>query len=83
MPRILRVRATGPVEVAPQKRSVWICQCGLSQNKPYCDGSHVQVRDELPDRLYVYDELTQSKKLDIQNPQKLEDLVNSKPTEEG
>lgn len=77
MPRILRARETGPVEVPPQKRSVWICQCGLSQNKPYCDGSHVQVRDELPERLYVYDELTQSKKADVENPKKIEDLLKA------
>lgn len=33
-------RGREPIEVKPQKRSVWICACGLSRNFPYCDGSH-------------------------------------------
>jgi hypothetical protein len=34
---------------------VAVCQCGLSQNKPFCDGSHRVTRDEEPNKLYAYD----------------------------
>ncbi|MGC9071079.1 MAG: CDGSH iron-sulfur domain-containing protein [Acidilobus sp.] len=35
-------------------RELHICACGLSQNKPYCDGHHRLVKDEQPGRVYVY-----------------------------
>ncbi|MCI4460526.1 MAG: CDGSH iron-sulfur domain-containing protein [Acidilobus sp.] len=31
-----------------------ICACGLSQNKPYCDGHHRLTHDEGPGKVYVY-----------------------------
>ncbi len=55
MPRLIRHDATGPIEVKPQEKSVWICACGLTQNLPYCDGSHKPTRQEEPGKCYLYD----------------------------
>lgn len=55
MPRLVRLDATGPVRIDPQDKPVFICQCGLSQNLPYCDGGHKATKDEPADSLCVYD----------------------------
>ena len=55
MPRLVRCEGTGPQEVKPQDKSVWICMCGLSKSLPFCDGSHKAARKEEADKLYVYD----------------------------
>lgn len=57
MSRLIRHDAKGPaiIELAPGK-FIEICQCGLSRNKPFCDGSHSATKDELEHVLYAYDE---------------------------
>lgn len=55
MPRLIRHDATGPYEVPPQEKSVWVCGCGLSKNLPFCDGAHKTCRQEDRGKLYVYD----------------------------
>ncbi|MFA9479181.1 CDGSH iron-sulfur domain-containing protein [Phycisphaerales bacterium AB-hyl4] len=55
MPRLVRCDGTGPQEIKPQEKSVWICMCGLSKSLPTCDGSHKTARQEDPEKLYVYD----------------------------
>jgi CDGSH-type Zn-finger protein len=56
MPRLVRHDAEGPIRIEPQDKPIFICACGLSQNLPYCDGSHKTCRTtETPGTLYVYD----------------------------
>ena len=56
MPRLVPNSASGPIEIKPQKESVWICACGLSQNHPHCDGSHNTARKNEPaGKVCVYD----------------------------
>lgn len=58
MPRLVQFDANGPIEIPPQEGSVWVCACGLSQNFPYCDGSHTKCEraETDPQKIYVYDE---------------------------
>jgi CDGSH-type Zn-finger protein len=41
------IRITGNIllrdsrkDIMESPAEVWLCRCGRSQNKPYCDGSH-------------------------------------------
>ncbi|MEQ9616419.1 MAG: CDGSH iron-sulfur domain-containing protein [Phycisphaerales bacterium] len=56
MARIVRLEASGPIKVEPQDKPVWICGCGLSQNLPYCDGSHTACKNETEGKVYIYDD---------------------------
>jgi CDGSH-type Zn-finger protein len=56
MARMIRHEATGPIEVPPQDKSVWICACGLTKDAPFCDGSHkLAKQQEEAGKVYVYD----------------------------
>ena len=55
MPRLVRHDADTPYRIDPQEKPVFICACGLSQNLPYCDGSHKACASEPPGKLSVYD----------------------------
>lgn len=51
------------VEIGGEKK--WLCGCGLSENKPSCDGTHKTTRDEEDGKLYVYDKM--GKRVAVQN----------------
>lgn len=63
MTRLIKHTETGPIEIPPQEKSVWICACGLTQNTPFCDGSHKICKKgdgEEAGKLYIYnDEATE------------------------
>ncbi len=57
MARIVKHERNLPYEVPEgTELPLYICGCGLSKNKPFCDGSHRKTRDEADDGLYVYDD---------------------------
>jgi CDGSH-type Zn-finger protein len=56
MARLVKLDAQSPYEIAAgTELPVYICACGLSKNKPYCDGSHKKTRSETPGDVYEYD----------------------------
>ena len=61
MARLVRLTLTDPLKIdpktLPQDKILSICQCGLSQNYPFCDGSHKAARAEQPGTLSIYDKV--------------------------
>jgi len=56
MARVVRCDRNRPYLIQVGGQNVAICACGLSKNKPYCDGTHKITRDEEAGKLYAYDE---------------------------
>jgi len=59
MGRLVEHDATGPLkldesDVDPEKGDIAVCLCGLSEQYPFCDGSHRGTRDEDADTWYRY-----------------------------
>jgi CDGSH-type Zn-finger protein len=59
MGRLVDHDATGPrkldeSDIDPEKGDIAVCQCGLSAEYPFCDGTHRQTRDEDEDTCYRY-----------------------------
>lgn len=55
MARIVKHEEKSPMEVKVGEESKYICMCGLSANKPFCDGAHKQTADEEEGKLYSYE----------------------------
>ncbi|WP_158059186.1 CDGSH iron-sulfur domain-containing protein [Halorussus halophilus] len=52
---------TGPVrldesDIDDEYGDVAICLCGLSDERPFCDGSHRATEDEESEKLYKYED---------------------------
>ena len=62
MARIVKHEEKSPIEVKVGGESKWICMCGLSKNKPLCDGSHREIMDEEKGKLYEY---TNGKRIEV------------------
>lgn len=57
MGRLIRHDRAQPYQLKPEdvQEAVYLCACGLSRNKPFCDGSHKRTRGEEEGALYLYD----------------------------
>lgn len=56
MARIIHSDRDGPYRIDPQEKPVFICGCGLTQNWPFCDGTHKACVSEEEGKVYRYDE---------------------------
>lgn len=61
MAREVRHTATGPLKIDEddfddEKDNVALCLCGLSDDYPFCDGTHHATRDEKEDVVYRYED---------------------------
>lgn len=59
MSRLVELDATGPKkldesDLDPEKGDVAVCQCGLSEEFPFCDGSHRATKTETEGVCYRY-----------------------------
>lgn len=66
MGRLVLHGSQQPVEVKVGNESKWMCMCGLSKNKPFCDGSHKKTLDEKQHITYVYDKEGNRKEVESQ-----------------
>ncbi|MEM4297655.1 MAG: CDGSH iron-sulfur domain-containing protein [Nitrososphaerota archaeon] len=55
MARLVRHDAKKPYVIEIGGKRMGFCACGLSNNKPYCDGRHKITADEEEGKIYIYD----------------------------
>lgn len=62
MARMVRHDKNVPYEIPEgTELPIYICACGLSKNKPFCDGTHKKTRDEESGETYLYDDSGRAK----------------------
>jgi CDGSH-type Zn-finger protein len=75
MAREVTHEATGPVrldedDIDEEYGDIAVCQCGLSDDRPFCDGSHRATEDESDGGRYKYEDD------DAENPRRvIEEIV--------
>lgn len=71
MARVIVHDENGPLkldedDLDPEKGDVAICLCGLSEEYPYCDGTHRVTRDEGRETLYRYEDASEGDRREVE-----------------
>ena len=72
MARLVRLEATGPrkldeSDIDDENGDIAVCQCGLSDSYPFCDGSHRVTGAEADDELYYYETSDERRRLVVED----------------
>jgi CDGSH iron-sulfur domain-containing protein 3 len=55
MARLVKKQYKGSLGIDVGTKSIWICMCGLSDNQPFCDDSHIKMAYEEDNKIYAYE----------------------------